>query len=313
MKLKKVKAFAPASVGNAAVGFDIFGFAIEGIGDTVMATKTSQAKAVRILSINGRVTDLPMEPSQNTAGKAALHLLKKFDADFGVDLEIIKGIPMGSGLGGSAASSVAAVMAVGKLFKKSKTKLELLDSAVEGESAATGSRHADNVAPSLFGGLQIVVDNDPLVVTDLPVPSKIYYVVVHPDLKIETKTARGILKPEISLKQFIKQSALIAGFTKACCKGDMNLLRLTLKDTVIEPQRAHLIPGFSQAKQACADLGAIGFSISGAGPSVFAWADSKAKAAKIGSSIKKIFEDNQMLASVFVGRISKKGAYIKTK
>jgi homoserine kinase len=198
---------------------------------------------------------------------------------------------------------VAAVMAVGKLFKKSKTKLELLDSAVEGESAATGSRHADNVAPSLFGGLQIVVDNDPLVVTDLPVPSKIYYVVVHPDLKIETKTARGILKPEISLKQF----------TKACCKGDMNLLRLTLKDTVIEPQRAHLIPGFSQAKQACADLGAIGFSISGAGPSVFAWADSKAKAAKIGSSIKKIFEDNQMLASVFVGRISKKGAYIKTK
>jgi homoserine kinase len=267
---ERATAFAPASVGNVAVGFDILGHSVGALGDTVTATRREEP-GVSIRSISGVVEDLPLVAERNTAGMAALALARGLDLAHGFDLDVVKGVPLGSGLGGSAASAVAAVVAAAALVDRPLDRTQLLRFAMQGEKVASGSVHADNIAPSLFGGLVLTVGIDDPHVKQIPVPAGVRCVLVHPHMVLATREARAILKPSVALSDVIWQQANLAGFLAGCYSDDLPLIRESLLDVVIEPQRQVLIPGFVEVKQAALDGGALGCSISGAGPTVFAW------------------------------------------
>ena len=265
-------AFAPASVGNVAVGFDILGHSVSAIGDRVTARRIA-GSGVRIARIHGVVDDLPLETERNTAGMAILGMLAGSGLQGGLELTIEKGIPLGSGLGGSAASAVAAVVAVNGLLPEPLDKVALLKYAMQGEAVGSGSVHVDNIAPSLFGGLVLTVGIDDPQVKQIPVPAGIRCVLVHPHMTLSTREARQILRKEIALGDVIWQCANLAGFLTGCFTADLHLIRESLQDVVIEPQRKLLIPGFDAVQTAARRHGALGCSISGAGPTVFAWCE----------------------------------------
>ena len=271
MSAGRATAFAPAAVGNVAVGFDVLGFSVDVLGDRVTATRSAEP-GVRITAVRGLTTELPREPERNTAGRAAQAFLERLAPGFGLELELDKGIPLAAGLGGSAASAVAAVVAANALLARPLDLEELFDLALAGETVATGGRVFDNVAPSLFGGLVLTVGSAKPRVKRIPVPAGVRAVIVHPRIAVVTKTARAILRREVPLADFVTQSANLAGLVAGCYTSDVELLRAALHDVVIEPQRAGLIPGFEAARAAALAAGAIGCSISGAGPTVFAWA-----------------------------------------
>jgi homoserine kinase len=266
----RATAFAPASVGNVAIGFDILGFAVEALGDRVTVERSSRPGVV-ISAIRGTSADLPLEPERNTAGRALLAMCASLGLEFGLDMQIDKGIPLGSGLGGSAASAVGAVVAANALLREPRSKLELLKFAMEGEAVASGSLHVDNIAPSLFGGLVLTVGIDQPRVKIIPVPDSIRAIIVHPHMFVSTRQARAILKRSVDLSDFVWQTANLAGFISGCYTNDLDLIRASLEDVVIEPQRQALIPGFAEVRRAAMDAGALGCSISGAGPAMFAW------------------------------------------
>jgi homoserine kinase len=267
----RATAFAPASVGNVAIGFDILGFAVDALGDRVTVARRS-APGVRISAVRGVAGELPREARDNTAGRALLALQEAVRPGFGFDLEIDKGIPLGSGLGGSAASAVAAVVAANALLPEPVSRLELLKFAMAGEAVASGARHADNIAPALFGGLVLTVGIDHPHVKQIPVPQGIRAVIVHPHMFLATANARAILRHNVELSDFVWQTAHLAGFICGCYTDDLELIRASFEDVVIEPQRAALIPGFQQVRRGAMEAGALGCSISGAGPAMFAWA-----------------------------------------
>ena len=264
-------AFAPASVGNVGIGFDILGFAVDAIGDRITVKRTA-APGVRITAISGVPEELPLEPERNTAGRALLALNVAVRPSFGFEMTIQKGIPLGSGLGGSAASAVGAVVAANALLDRPFEKIDLLKFAMQGEAVASGSMHADNIAPSLFGGLVLTVGIDNPRVKRIPVPQGIRAVIIHPHMFLSTREARSILKREVAMADFVWQTANLAGFISGCYTDDLDLIREGLNDVVIEPQRKKLIPGFSAVRAAAMNAGALGCSISGAGPTMFAWA-----------------------------------------
>ena len=269
MSPTKVTAFAPASVANVAIGFDILGFSVDALGDRVTLTKTV-SPTVTIKAIRGVVEDLPLQAEKNTAGRALQALIEARKLPFGFEMEIDKGIPLASGLGGSAASAVAAVVAANALLPEPMTRIELLKAAMEGEAVASGSRHADNISPSLFGGLVLTVGIDHPRVKQIPVPEKIHAVIVHPHLQVSTKQARAILSRTVNLSDFVWQTANLAGFISGCYTNDLDLIKASLEDVVIEKQRQVLIPGFNEVRQGAMAKGALGCSISGAGPTLFA-------------------------------------------
>jgi homoserine kinase len=269
VNLTKVTAFAPASVANVAIGFDILGFSVDALGDRVTLQRIPEPK-VTVRAIRGVVQDLPMEAEKNTAGRALQALIQSRHLPFGFEMEIDKGIPLASGLGGSAASAVAAVVAANALLPEPMTRIELLVAAMEGEAVASGSRHADNISPSLFGGLVLTVGIDNPRVKQIPVPERIHAVIVHPHLQVSTKQARAILSRTVNLSDFVWQTANLAGFISGCYTNDLDLIKASLEDVVIEKQRQVLIPGFSDVRAVALERGALGCSISGAGPTVFA-------------------------------------------
>ncbi|MFN5011652.1 MAG: homoserine kinase [Gammaproteobacteria bacterium] len=264
-------AFAPASVGNVGIGFDILGFAVDALGDRITVKRTA-GPGVRITSISGVPEELPLEPERNTAGRALLALNVAVRPSFGFEMSIQKGIPLGSGLGGSAASAVGAVVAANALLDRPLEKLELLKFAMQGEAVASGSMHVDNIAPSLFGGLVLTVGIDNPRVKRIPIPRGIRAVIIHPHMFLSTREARSILKRDVAMADFVWQTANLAGFISGCYTDDLDLIREGLNDVVIEPQRKKLIPGFSAVRAAAMASGALGCSISGAGPTMFAWA-----------------------------------------
>ncbi len=270
MTRTQATAFAPASVGNVSIGFDILGFSVGALGDRVTVRRTDRG-GVSIKAIRGVVEDLPLEAEKNTAGRAVIAMHAGLSLKFGLELEIEKGIPLASGLGGSAASAVAAVVAANAVLPQSRTQLELLKYAMHGEAVASGSMHVDNIAPSLFGGLVLTVGIDHPRVKQIPVPTAIRAVIVHPHMFLSTRQARSILKGSVEMADFVWQTANLAGFISGCYTDDLDMLRESFDDVVIEPQRAALIPGFADVRRASLSAGAIGCSISGAGPTVFAW------------------------------------------
>lgn len=268
---ERATAFAPASVGNVGIGFDILGFAVDALGDRITVSRTREP-GIRITGCSGVATDLPLEPEKNTAGRALMALNVAARPGFGFEMQIEKGIPLGSGLGGSAASAVGAVVAANALLDEPFDRLALLKFAMQGEAVASGSMHVDNIAPSLFGGLVLTVGIDHPRVKRIPVPPGITAVIAHPHMFLSTRQARAILKRDVAMADFVWQTANLAGFISGCYTNDLELIREGLNDVVIEPQRRQLIPGFSAVRAAAISAGALGCSISGAGPTMFAWA-----------------------------------------
>ncbi len=308
MGLAAATAFAPATVGNVGVGFDILGHAFGVIGDRVCAER-SDLPGVRIRAVTGAAQDLPLDAARNTAGQAVLSLAQAMALPFGIELTIEKGIPLGSGLGGSAASAVAAAVAVNALLESPLPVEALLPHAIAGEAVASGARHADNVAPSLLGGLVLTVGIDNPRVRQIPVPPAIRCVLVHPHMFLSTREARGVLTRLVDLSDVVWQTANLAGFIAGCYANDVELLREAFEDVLIEPQRARLIPGFAAAKRAAREAGAIGCSISGAGPSVFAWCE-EGDAARVRDAMLAAFGRAELACDHWVAPIGGDGARI---
>jgi homoserine kinase len=306
--LHEVKVFAPASVGNAIVGFDIMGLALSRPGDEIVARR-SERPGLRITAITGDEGKLPFEPEKNTAGLAALSLLKHLGkTDLGIELEIHKRMPFGSGLGSSAASAVGGAYAVNLLLGSPLSKKELLPFAMQGEQLASGSYHADNVAPSLLGGIILIRSNQELDVLSLPVPAELYAAVVYPQVEILTKTARCILKADVPLKQHIEQSGYLGGFITGLFHSDYDLIGRSLRDVIIEPQRAYMIPHFHEVQAAALAAGALGCSISGAGPSMIALCKGAAVATDAGKAMQQIFTQANIPNELFLSAVNAAGA-----
>ena len=303
---EQATAFAPATVGNVGIGFDILGHTVQSVGDRVTARRVPMP-GVRIRAITGLQADLPLEPDRNTAGKAAMSLWQASGQSGGVELEIDKGIPLGSGLGGSAASAVAAVVAVNALLDQARTPLELLKFAMHGEQVASGSIHVDNIAPSLFGGLVLTVGVDHPRIKQIPVPASIRCVLVHPHMFLSTREARGILSRTVTLSDFVWQTANLSGFISGCYSGDLDMIRESLEDVVIEPQRQALIPGFREVRAAAMNAAALGCSISGAGPTVFAWCE-EPQATRIRDGMAAAFRAHGLASDAWITSIEPVGA-----
>ena len=278
-------AFAPASVGNVGVGFDILGHVIAGAGDTVTVRRIDVLE-VHIAAIRGTTVDLPLDAPSNTAGAALIALREALQLPFGFEVEIDKGIPLGSGMGGSAASCVAALVAANELLDVPLSREALYPFALVGEAVASGGRHGDNLGPMLLGGLVLATAEH---LVKVPVPEAWHSVLVHPDAILETRRAREALKGDYTLSEFVAQSANLALVLAGCHAGDAQLVRAGLKDVLVEPRRSPLIVGFDAAKQAALQAGALGASISGAGPSVFGWFESRAQAEAAAPAIQAAF------------------------
>jgi homoserine kinase len=270
--LTDVTAFAPATVANVGIGFDILGHTVEAVGDRVRLRRIDEP-VVRIRAITGVAADLPIETKSNTAGRAVQAMHAALHLAHGFELDIDKGIPLASGMGGSAASAVAAVVAANALLEEPVPRLQLLKFAMEGEIVASGSAHIDNIAPCLFGGLVLTVGIDNPRVKQIPVPPSLRCVLVHPHMFLGTREARAILKTDVSRSDFIWQSANLAGFISGCYSNDLEMIRDSFNDVIIEPQRHSLIPGFKDVQRGAMSAGALGCSISAAAPTIFAWAE----------------------------------------
>jgi homoserine kinase len=284
MNRARATGVAPASVGNVGVGFDVLGHAIVGPVDRVTVERID-APEVRILGIEGVVSGLPLEAERNTAGRALLALRDRLGLAHGFALSIDKGIPLGSGMGGSAASCVAALVAASALLERPAPMDVLYRCALVGESAASGAEHGDNVGAMLLGGLALAT-HDRLV--PIPVPEGLTCVLVHPHQVLETRTARRVLQRPFELPRFVEQSGNLALVLAGCFRGDLEMIRAGLRDVLVEPLRAPLIRGFAPVKAAALAEGALGASISGGGPSIFAWC-TRDRAERIARAMEQAF------------------------
>ncbi len=303
---KEIQVFAPATVSNVGCGFDIMGFALEEPGDEVLLRKCDVPE-VRIIKITGDAGQLPANPVLNTAGKPVLSMLRDFKIEGGVEIEIHKKMPFGSGLGSSAASAVAAVYAMNKLFNLNLTKEQLLPYALEGEMIASGSLHADNVAPALYGGFILIRSYNPIDVIKIKVPDNLYCSVIHPDIKISTKEARELLPTQIPLKTAVKQWGNTAALIAGLMTNDFSLIGRAVEDFVAEPIRSQLIPYYKEVKNSALDGGAIGCSISGSGPSIFAFSDSFEQAEKISKLMQITFNNYGISSQTYNSKINTTG------
>ncbi len=309
-EFQEVRVFAPATVANVACGYDVLGFAIDQPGDEVVVRLASEP-GLRITKITGDEGKLPLIAEKNTAGIAALDFLNHLEkSDLGVEMEIHKKIPFGSGLGSSAASAVAGVYAMNVLLGEPLSKKELLPFAMSGEASADGAWHADNVGPCLLGGIIFIRDNETLDLASLPVPENLWAAVVHPDIEILTKVARDILPREISLPNVTRQVGNLGGLICGLLQNDYGLISRSIHDVVAEPARRQLIPGFAEAKKAALDAGALGFSISGAGPSVFALCEGEEVAQKAGAAITEIFGGLSLGHQLYLSRVNQRGVTV---
>ncbi|APJ03703.1 homoserine kinase [Silvanigrella aquatica] len=305
--LKSVTAFAPATCANIAVGFDILGFAIDSVGDFVTLTKREDQKII-IEQIEG-INNLPYDILKNTASVVIKKLCDDLQLNTGFNIRLKKGIALGSGMGGSSASSVAALVALNQFLLNPLTLNELAYYALFGEEIACGQRHADNIVPCLFGGMQLILSSNPIENILLPAPN-IFCVLIHPHLRLDTKDARDILSKEISLKQHIQQSANLAGFITGIYKKDSNLLKKYTQDIIIEPQRAKLVPGFYKVKDVALQSGAIVASFSGSGPSLFALSDTKNNAEIIADKMQQEFMKYNIHSDFWITGLNSKGAHV---
>jgi len=310
---RRLRIFAPATVANLGPGFDVLGLALASPGDVVEA-ELSDHPGVEIVEITGDNGLLSRDPQRNVAGRSALDVLRraaaKGAAAAGVRLWLHKQMPLASGLGSSGASSAAGAVATNELLGRPLNQRDVLLSAMEGENAASGSPHADNVAPSVMGGIVLVRSYTPFEVVPLPVPSNLHVSVVHPHCKVSTLEARRLVKARAySIDEIVPNLGNVGALVAALASGDLALLGRSIQDGLVEPVRAPLIPGFAAVKQAALDAGALGCSIAGSGPSVFAFASEDTAAQKIGQAMRSAFRSAAGLDSdLYVGTVNTEGA-----
>jgi len=294
--VKICTAFSPGSIGNVACGFDVMGMALEGPGDEV-TVRRSPLEGVRLVAIHGDGGRLPREAGKNAAGAAAAAVLEELGREDGVELELRKGLPLAAGMGGSAASAVAAAVAVDGLFGADLPIHALLRCALAGERVAAGDAHTDNAAPSLLGGLVLVPRWQPLRMVELEVPRELTVVHVHPHVEVETATARRVLGDRVSLSDATAQWGNTAALVAGLQREDWDLIARAVEDRIAEPLRASAVPGFHSVKEAALEAGALAASLSGSGPSLFALCRGKASAREVARAMARAFREDAGLES----------------
>jgi len=304
-----IRVFAPATVANVTCGFDVLGFAVNNPGDEIVLRKTNTDTIV-IKAIHGDGGRLTLDPNFNTVSIPVIKYLEKYGIKQGLEIELFKHMPLGSGLGSSAASSVAGVFAVDKLLGLNKSVEEMLPFAMEGELIACGAAHADNVAPCLYGGFVLVRSYNPLEIVRINTPKGMYCSLVHPHVEVQTKDARNALPREIPLGTAVTQWGNVAGLVVGLMKSDFGLIGRSMQDVVAEPARAGLIPGFYSVKESALNAGAIGAGISGSGPSIFALSDSLDKANKIAEAMAAAFSKIGIGSETYVSEVNHQGPVV---
>ena len=299
-----ISLFAPASVANISCGYDVLGLCLESVGDTMHFEKNSSGKVV-LHQIDG--TDLPLEPTKNVAGVAALAYLKAQGITEGCTISIKKGILPGSGIGSSAASAVGAVVGVNALFGSPLSRAALLPYALEGEAIASKARHADNIAPALLGGICLVRSTTPLETLALPCPKDLHIVVIHPQIEVKTAAARALIGNHVPLPKTIQQAANLGAFVHALHTEDYSLMGRAVEDHIAEPHRKQLIPHFDTLKAAALEAGATACGISGAGPSVFALAQGNSKAQAVVDAFDKVYQTTTIQYTLHSSKINPEG------
>ena len=302
MPVGQATAFAPASVGNIGVGFDLLGHTIDGLGDRAQVTRIEEP-SVHIVAIEGDVegaTRLPLEAEKNTAGRALIELRARHGIAHGFELRLHKGIPLGSGLGGSAASCVAALVAANAVLDKPLARDDLYSLALVGEAVASGSVHGDNVAPMLFGGVVLATPTRAIPLT----APELYCAAVHPHFVLETRHARAALAEPYAIGEFVRQSEHLALFMTGLARSDLSLIAEGLRDVLVEPRRAALIPGFAEVKAAALAHGALGASISGAGPTVFGWFVNRDEASWAAHAMQVAFASAGLASDAYVSPVN---------
>ena len=307
--MKQAKIFAPATIGNIGPGFDVLGLAIKGLGDIVEAREISGNKLI-IENIENADHDISTDPTKNTAGIAAQDALNQLKIKQGVALNIIKGLPSGSGLGSSAASSVAGASAINHLFGNLLNKNNILNASMAGEYSVSGGYFADNVAPAIFGGATLTSSLDPLVVLPLGNIQELIIIIAIPKVQILTKNSRQVLPSKVELSDCIHNMANTATITAAFCNNNYSMLKNSLIDFIIEPARSKLIPSFPEVKEAAFEAGADGMTISGSGPTVFAISNSMNDAINIELAMQKAFNINNIECQTLITSPCPDGARI---
>jgi homoserine kinase len=306
-----LKVIAPASASNLACGFDTLGMALDIPCDEIIG-RWVDSPGVHIVEIRGEKKNIPYEENKNIAGITAVSLLKHLGEDRrGLELKMHKHIQGGSGLGSSAASACAAAVLVNELLNHPLEKRDLISFALEGEMVASGSRHGDNVVPSMLGGLMLIRDILTYDYHRIYTPPGLFMAILLPAYSLPTKEARMILNADVPLKDMVKQAANLGSFIIGMNTADLGLIQRSLVDLIIEPQRKHLIPHFDKIKETALRLGALGCSISGAGPAIFALCQEKTLAEEIAAAMKKIYTDEKMDVRTFVTGINQEGTVLK--
>ncbi len=305
MNDKHIKVFAPASVANVSCGFDILGFPINNTGD-IIEVKAIENKEIQIESIDGS-GNLSTNPENNVCGVVAKAMLEAANVSHGISIKLTKGILPGSGLGSSAASSAGAAFVVNKLLNEPFSETQLVEFSMLGEALASGTPHADNVAPALLGGFVAIRSYTPLDIVKIPVPEQLYCTVIHPKIELRTELSRNVLKKQVDLKTAIKQWGNIAGLIAGLYSNDYELIGRSLNDYIIEPIRSLLIPGFNEITNAAKQAGALGCGISGSGPSIFSLSKGEVMAKKVGEAMAKEADKFNLPYDIHVSTIAKEG------
>jgi len=308
---KKVKVFAPATVANVGCGYDVLGFALHNPGDEVVMTGNESGN-VTLDHIEGDDGLLPRDPDKNIVTAVVKYYLEKTGIHQGVSVKLYKKMPFGSGLGSSSASAVAGLVAINELMGNLLTREELLPLAMEGERLGCGNAHADNVAPSLLGGVVLIRSYDPLDIIRLPFPDNLYCGILYPHIEIPTLQARKILKTNVAITDAIKQWGNIGGLVAGFCMRDLQLIGRSLEDHIIEPVRAMLIPHFYEMRSIAMENNAIGFGISGSGPSVFTFCENKEEAGTILEKQKEKLKGDGIDANAYYSAINPLGATVES-
>lgn len=305
-----VKVFAPATVANVVCGFDVLGFAINAPGDEVIMRKVS-APGVRITKITGDEGRLPIDPKKNTVSASVQHYLNHIGRpDMGLEIELHKKMPIGSGLGSSSASTVAGLFAINTLMDGLLSNSELIPFAMKGEELACGYGHADNVAPALLGGFVLIRSYEPLDILPLPFPELLYAAVVYPEVDVPTKDAREMIRSKVLLKDAVTQMGNVAGLVSGLFLKDYDLIGRSMQDVLIEPIRSILIPDFYRMRELALENGAISFGISGSGPSVFALCKTQETAVKITATLQTQLNSSGINSLSFVSKVNSAGPQV---
>ncbi|MGL1887339.1 MAG: homoserine kinase [Reichenbachiella sp.] len=301
---KSIKVFSPSTIANVGCGYDILGFALDGIGEEMVVTELDSEQMV---IIENDKFDLPLNPEKNVASVAAKALLEAAGIKKGFSFSFDKDIHPGSGMGTSASSSAGAVYAVNELIGKPFNTHQLIEFAMEGEKMLSGKAHADNVAPNLLGGITLVRAYGPLDVLSLPTPEELYVAIVHPQVVVKTSDAKRMLKKNVSLEKAVSQWGNVGGLVAGLYESDYDLIGRSMTDHIIEPVRKLLIPLYDEVKNTVMEQGAVGCSIAGSGPSIFAFAKGEEKATELKASMQKIYDEVGILAYTYLSKIGTQG------